>query len=435
MRRSALFVACSLAFAAPALQGVAGDADLCAPAPAIDMGLARLGRNLFFDPILSGGGEVACATCHHPRHATSDGLSLGIGDGGIGIGPDRRADPANPPERRIPRNAPALFNLGRAEFAVMFADGRLEADPSRPAGLRTPLGEDMMSAGLSPVAAQTVFPVLSPDEMAGHAGESDVANAVRRGLMTGPGGGWSLLAGRIAAVPAYRVAFEDAFDAPVSFANVARALEAFMAFEWRADDSPYDRALCDGAPLAPAAERGRALFYGAAGCSACHAGRWQTDHRFHAIAMPQIGPGKAEAFERGAQDLGRMRVTGDPTDAYRFRTPSLRNVAATAPYGHAGAYATLEAAVRHHLDPVAALEAYDPAQAILPEMPEKADFVATSDPAERAAIAAANTLAPVSLTNAEVADLIAFLHALTDETSLAGRLGEPETVPSGLAMR
>ena len=68
-------------------------------------------------------------------------------------------------------------------------------------------------------------------------------------------------------------------------------------------------------------------------------------------------------------------------------------------------------------------------------MPDKADFVATSDPAERAAIAAANTLAPVSLTDAEVADLIAFLHALTDETSLAGRLGEPETVPSGLVMR
>ena len=114
---------------------------------------------------------------------------------------------------------------------------------------------------------------------------------------------------------------------------------------------------------------------------------------------------------------------------YRFRTPSLHNVSLTAPYGHAGTYATLEGVVRHHLDPVASLHAYDPNQAILPVLPSKADFAIISDISEINAIAAANELAPVALTDTEIADLIAFLHALTDDTQ---RLGVPQNVPSDL---
>ena len=70
----------------------------------------------------------------------------------------------------------------------------------------------------------------------------------------------------------------------------------------------------------------------------CHSGQFQTDHHFHAIAMPQIGPGKAERFEQHQRDEGRMRVTGRRQDAYAFRTPSLRNVTHTAPYGFLGIY-------------------------------------------------------------------------------------------------
>lgn len=427
--------ACLVALAAAAPAFANAPVFDCAPQASVDQAAAKLGRDLFWDPILSGNRGVSCATCHHPDHATSDGVSLGIGDGGIGIGPDRRADPDDPPENRIPRNAPALFNLGADEFAVMFHDGRLEVDPSRPHGLRTPLGEDMFEAGLSPVAAQTVFPVLSADEMAGHYGENGVAKAVRRGVITGEGGAWSILAARIEAVPAYRAAFDEAFGAPVDFANLARALEAFMAFEWRADDSPFDRHICEGAPLPEDAARGMALFYGEAGCATCHAGRWQTDHDFHAIAMPQIGPGKAAAFEDHERDIGRMRVTGRTEDAYRFRTPSLRNVAKTGPYGHAGAYATLEAAVRHHLAPVASLRAYDPNEAILTPLAGADDFRLMRSDAEVDAIAAANELPPLALSDPKVADLLAFLRALTDETSLRGRLGAPVAVPSGLAMR
>ncbi|MEM8742176.1 MAG: cytochrome c peroxidase, partial [Pseudomonadota bacterium] len=72
----------------------------------IDPAEARLGWFLFYDPILSGNRNIACATCHHPRFATSDGVSLSLGEGGLGLGPERRPDPDNMPEQRLPRNAP-----------------------------------------------------------------------------------------------------------------------------------------------------------------------------------------------------------------------------------------------------------------------------------------------------------------------------------------
>ncbi|MCV6584354.1 MAG: c-type cytochrome [Marinibacterium sp.] len=406
------------------------DARFASPAPQA----VELGQLLFYDPILSGNREVSCATCHHPRFATSDGVSLGLGDGGIGLGPERRADPANPPEQRIPRNSPALFNLGADEFTVFFHDGRLEADPSRPSGLRTPLGTDMEQGFASALSAQTMFPVLSPDEMAGHYSENDVSRAVRQGRITGDGGAWDILAGRVAAIPAYRARFDAVIgERPIAFTDISNVIADFIAFEWRADDSPFDRALRGDAVLDADALAGAELFYGAAGCSTCHAGQFQTDHGFHAIAMPQIGPGKAARFETHARDTGRMRVTGAAGDAYAFRTPSLRNVAQTAPYGHSGAYATLDAVIRHHADPLAALAAHDPDQAVWPGF-QADDLRAHGDAAERAEIAAANVLEPQALSEAEIAALIAFLHSLSDDQSLKGRLGVPDQVPSGLAV-
>jgi len=218
-------------------------------------------------------------------------------------------------------------------------------------------------------------------------------------------------------------------DAPIKFTDIANAIAAFTAHEWRADNSPFDQYLRGQTPLPDAATRGLTLFYGKAGCAACHSGQFQTDQRFHAIAMPQIGPGKAAEFENHHRDVGRMRVTGDPADAYRFRTPSLRNITLTAPYGHNGAYASLEAVVRHHLDPVIALYAYDISQAILPDLPASPDTWVQDRSEELQAIAAANELPAQSLTDAEIADILAFLQTLEDPAS---RLGIPETVPSGL---
>ncbi len=403
----------------------------------VDAALARIGRDLFFDPILSGNRDISCASCHHPRLATGDGLSLGLGEGGIGIGPDRRVDPANPPEQRIPRNAPPLYNLGAREFTRLFHDGRLEADPSRPSGIRSPLEEEMVAGFDGPLAAQTMFPVLSQDEMAGHVSENDVAKAVRQGLITGEGGAWAILSGRVAAIPAYAEAFAAAIpeiDAgrPLAFTDIANAIAAYVAFDFRADQSPFDRHLRGQAALTGTAAAGMALFYGEAGCARCHAGPFQTDHDFHAVAMPQLGPGKAARFETHRRDVGRMRVTGDPADAYRFRTPPLRNVAHTAPYGHSGAYADLRAMVRHMADPDAGLAAYDRAQAALPALDSAEDWTVLDAPLEVAEIRAANELAPVALTEDQIDALVAFLEALTDPSSLAGRLGAPKTVPSGL---
>lgn len=397
-----------------------------------DRVLLLLGRDLFYDPILSGNRTVACATCHHSALATTDSVALTIGDGGIGIGRRRRADAENLPERRIPRNTQSLFNLGFPEFSVLFFDGRVERLDD--GTIRTPLGTVRDQSALGVLIAQAAFPVISADEMAGHYSENDVAKAVRRGVLTGHDGAYEILANRVRSIEAYRKRFEAANNssAPIEFTDIAHALAAFQAYEWRADNSPFDRFLCFGEKLSERAASGMNMFYGKAGCSSCHSGRFQTDHRFHAIAMPQFGPGKVERFETHARDTGRMRVTGDPDDAYRFRTPSLRNVVHTAPYGHSGAYADLEQIIRHHLDPLTAFRQFDRTSVVLPALPGADDFQILNVPGDLSAIAAANRLRMKNLSDEEIELLIAFLDSLTDPVSLEGRLGVPDKVPSGL---
>ncbi|MEO1308229.1 MAG: cytochrome-c peroxidase, partial [Pseudomonadota bacterium] len=119
MKAFAARFACILAFVAG---GASADPTAIDPSdyPEFDQAQIEAGWLLFYDPVLSGNRNISCATCHHPRFATSDGLSLGLGEGGIGLGPDRRFDPQNMPEQRIPRNSPALFNLGHNDISVMF---------------------------------------------------------------------------------------------------------------------------------------------------------------------------------------------------------------------------------------------------------------------------------------------------------------------------
>ena len=402
---------------------------------------AKLGQLLFYDPVLSGNKNISCATCHHPDHATGDGVSLSIGEGGAGLGPERvPVSGENRPEQRIGRNAPALFNLGARQFTSFFHDGRLERDASRNSGFRTPLEDDMVVGFDGPLAAQTMFPVLSGDEMAGHYDENEIAKAVRKGLIAGPDGAWQRIAQRIADLPEYAQKFVDAFDSiktaeDIHFTDIANAIAAFVTLEWRADHSAFDRYLRgEESAMEPVARVGMTLFYGKAKCGNCHSGPLQTDHRFHAIAMPQLGPGRTARFESHQRDIGRMRVTGNAADAYRFRTPSLRNVELTAPYGHSGAYSSLESVVRHHADPVGSLETYDKSQALLADVADwkQRDWVIQDNPQELAAIAEANQLQPIALSDDEIAELVAFLKSLTDHNSLPGRLGVPVNVPSGL---
>ena len=445
-----------------------------APAPA----LVELGRSLFFDKILSGNRNISCATCHHPSLGTSDGVALSLGEGADGLGTERRAGTTEQAGvyERVPRNSPSLFNLGAREFTVMFHDGRVEVDEegSYASGFISPARWKLPEGLDSALAAQAMFPVTSPAEMAGQQGENDVADARARGQVAGPGGVWELVAARLRSIPEYVDDFREAYPervrtpADVDMVLAANAIAAFEAVSFRADRSPFDEYLRgDRTALSAQEARGMRLFYDKGRCSGCHAGSFQSDQGFHAIAMPQIGPGKSDGWDPGywqetgiqafPEDHGRGRVTGRTEDRYRFRTPSLRNVELTAPYGHSGAYASLEEVVRHHLDPVGALESYALAPAALPPLERvlehsargaslRSDWLSDSRLSRflrrdgwvqshsplRRAIAAANQLEPLSLTGSEVDDLVAFLHALTDPASrdLSGLV--PERVPSGL---
>ncbi|SDI23133.1 cytochrome-c peroxidase [Aliiruegeria lutimaris] len=423
--------------ATPALSGelppAVTDDMFAATSPA----MVEVGRLLFWDPILSGNRNISCGTCHHPKFGTSDGMSLSLGEGANGLGPERVPDPANMPEQRIPRNAPAMFNLGAMEFTTLFHDGRIQADPSQPNGLRTPLDQEMVQGFTGVLSAQTMFPVLSQDEMAGHYSENEISKAVRSGRLTGENGAWDLIAQRVRAIPEYRAAFEAALPEvaagrPISFTDISNAIAEFINWEWRSDDSAFDRHLRGEAPLEGAALHGMELFYGKAGCNDCHSGPFQTDHAFHAMAVPQFGPGKAERFESHSRDEGRFRVTGQEADLYAFLTPSLRNVALTAPYGHTGSHRDLPAFVAYHLDPVAGLAEFDRAQPILHDFEGKEIWAALDDGAEAERIAQAAEKATVSLSEEEISALVAFLDSLTGANGAEGRLGIPDSVPSGL---
>jgi cytochrome c peroxidase len=399
-----------------------------------------LGKLLAFDKLLSGNRNISCLTCHHPMAATGDGLALPVGEGGAGLGVTRDTGTGlDAVHERVPRNAPHLFAIGAKELEFLFHDGRVSVDPNHPAGFQTPAGPSLPPGLDNVVAAQAMFPVTSGTEMAGQAGENTQADAAATAQNGDFSAVWSHIADKIREVPQYVELFVDAFPevthaADIGYVHVANAIAAFEIDAWRCTNSPFDAFLRrDRNAITRHQLRGLHLFYGKAGCSNCHDGKFLTDNDFHAIAMPQIGPGKGDGPD-GLDDFGRGRETGKPEDRYRFRTPTLRMVAATAPYGHAGAYATLEAVVRHHLDPVGSLHGYDPTQARLPSRPDldALDFVVMSDPERVAAIAAANELDPVHLRDQEVADLVAFLHALTDPGCLDLRRDVPPALPSGL---
>ena len=398
---------------------------------------AAIGQLLFYDKILSGNRNISCGTCHHHDLAGGDGLSLGIGEGGEGIGPDRTPGTGEHAiAKRVPRNAPALWNLGHKDIRVLFWDGRLEVSDLYGNGFDSP-AEEWLPEGLPDIlAAQALFPLTAQFEMAGNPGENEVTGAVHDRIDQA----WPIIAKRVRTIPEYGEMFVAAFDdvddpEDVTIVHIATALSAFMTLEWQSYDSPYDKWLTEGTPLPQDAERGRELFFGRAGCSGCHSGPLLSDQSFHAIGLPAFGPGRTRLFDPMPRDVGRMAETDRVEDAYRFRTPMLRNVALTAPYGHNGAYPTLEAMVRHHLDPQGTAAAWSPELAALPKVPwlEAVDFAIREDSREMARQAAAVEIAPVAFTDRDVADLVAFLHALTGKTAEGPRpFGRPDRVPSGL---
>ena len=275
---------------------------------------------------------------------------------------------------RVPRNAPPVWNLGDDSFHTLFHDGRVTTigGETFPSGCVTPAGHDLPDTLKNVLACQAMFPVTSGTEIAGQPGENPVADAAAAGKLAGEGGVWEQLAHRLQAIPEYVDLFKSAFPRgknrvkkadDITFAHAANAISAFEGSAWRADNSPFDQFIRgDRGAMSRNAKRGMRLFYegdsNGHACADCHSGLYQTDQSFHAIAMPQIGSGRGSGVD-GFEDYGRQQVTLDPQDTLKFRTPSLRNVALTAPYGHSGAYNSLRAIVEHHLDPVSALYAYN----------------------------------------------------------------------------
>ncbi len=393
--------------------------------------LVALGEMLYWDPELSGNRDTACVTCHHPVFGTGDGLSLPVGTGGHGVGAARVLGV----EREfVPRNANSIYNLGFSEWETIFWDGRVEGN--KLVGFENP-ARDRLPDGLdSALAVQAMFPVTSRDEMRGDRGDSDIfgnKNELAWIKDTSPEKIWQALMLRLLALPGYVNLFNAAFpDVPadqLGFEHAANAIAAYETAAFTFTDSPWDEYLRGSQQaISDQAKRGALLFYSEAGCAECHAGDHFSDWDFHNLAVPQIGPGKGM---EEPLDFGRARETGDDCDLFAFRTPPLRNIAITGPWMHNGAYATLEGALGHHLDPVTALQNFDPTQLA----PEVQELVLTDPDLIAAQLTCPSAPANViELSNEQIADLLAFLEALTSPAALDLEHIIPESVPSGLTV-
>ena len=394
--------------------------------PAASAAQIQLGEALFWDPILSGNQDTSCATCHHPTLGTGDDLSLSIGTGGRGLGPAR-----TPARQLIPRNASPIYNLGFAGMDVLFWDGRLSGTAA--SGFDSPASDDLPFNLTSAIAAQAMFPVTSRDEMRGNPGDADIHGANNE-LARLRDYQWPLiwagLVDRLLAIPAYQQLFTAAYPnipaAKLNFGHAANALAAYQMATFTFTNAPWDRYLLgDQTALSKEALQGAILFYGTAGCAACHSGPLLTDLQFYNLGVPQIGPGKG--FEEPL-DYGRARETGDVRDLFAFRTPPLRNVAITGPWMHNGAFLTLEATIRHHLNPAASAAAYD-----LDQLSPLMQAESSHDPAVLLAALQADSFQARNqpLRDTEIEYLLAFLNSLTSPSAGDPDL-IPDSVPSGL---
>lgn len=402
-----------------------------------------LGRAIFFSSKMSGSGDISCASCHMPQLGTADGLSLAVGVDAVFpdiAGPGRvqslvnSLDPRTDGGPNMSRNVTALFNMGlfnRAQFwdgrvytmdasVAPNAAGQTIATPDSPFAVGDP------HAGESMLQALVLFPVTTLVEMRGFSAYPGVDRHDYRAKIAQNFGHY----GDFASVdptpwlPLFQAAFGPGTAQDlITYANIARAVEAYIQHHTYVD-TPWANFLAgNDSALSPAAMRGARLFFtpaseGGANCAACHSGDLFSDEDFHILAIPQIGRGN----ESQQEDYGRYTVTRVEADRYAFRTPTLLNVAVTAPYGHSGSYPTLEKIIRHHLDPAAAIDAYDFTN--LSDVPQLQGLGATYQYAEentRRALAALQTRAdpdlvqPISLGAGQIADLVAFLReGLTD---------------------
>ena len=405
------------------------------PPPAQDPAVVALGEALFFDKEISGRRNIACSTCHHPLLGSADGQSQSRGQGTIGLGPNRRQD-GDEFFEFLPRNALSLWNRGTPEWTVMFWDGRLSGTAAE--GFISPAGDLTPQNFSSALAAFGILPITPDQEMRGFPGQLDVFGQPNPlGDLTNSDflEIWELVTARITDNSAYDALLANAFpgipESELDISNLSEAMGAFMTVAFTALNSPFDKYLAgDNSAMSDSAKRGAILFYGRANCVDCHAGGLQTDFDFHNIAAPQVGTGRAEFVPL---DLGRGAITGIEEENFKFRTPSLRNIELEAPYFHNGAFARLEDAVRHHLDPATSLATYDDSQV-------EFELAGTFQDDPNLIDTLLDTLSPrlvidgPSLREREIQDIMAFLSALTDPASLNMLDVVPDSVPSGLPL-
>ena len=226
-----------------------------------------LGKQLFFDPRLSGDNTMSCATCHLPEKAFGDGVALGKGEKGT----------------TLERNTQSCLNVGF--YTTFFWDGRANT-----------------------LEEQSLGPIQSAVEM-----NQDLKE----------------LEQELNAIPGYVRQFQAIFGTAPNRDGIAKALAAYQR-TLVTGPSSFDRFLMgDKNALSEEAKRGLELFQGEAGCIECHRGPLLSDNKFYRLGVAY-------------RDEGRAKVTKRKEDRYRFRTPSLRNIAETGPYMHNGAFKTLD---------------------------------------------------------------------------------------------
>ncbi|MEM9297441.1 MAG: cytochrome c peroxidase [Bacteroidota bacterium] len=254
---------------------------------------AELGRLLFWDPVLSGNKDVACATCHHPSQGYADGLDLSIGIGGSGLGELRTGTVL------AKRNAHTILNTA---FNGIDKDGITHP-------LNSPMFWDNRAMSLE---EQALLPILSKEEMLG--------NEIHENVI------YDTIVGRLSAIPKYRQSFQQVFG--TDSIHVDRIAKAIATFERTlvTSNSPFDRYLRgDRTAMTPQQINGMNAFINV-GCAECHGGPMFSDFELHTLGVP---------------DNPKLPETDGGFGAYEFRTPTLRNLALTAPYMHNGMHTSL----------------------------------------------------------------------------------------------
>lgn len=270
---------------------------------------AALGQALFWDPILSGNKDVACATCHHPKNAYTDGVDLSLGTNAIGYGPTRRfLRPNDVPVTK--RNSPTLLNVA---FNGMDGSGNFVP-------LTAPMFWDSRTQSLE---NQVISPLTTFEEMRGHAYSEAVTI--------------DSLVVRLTKIAEYRQLFQAAFGSSraITGATIGTAIAAFER-TLVAMNSPYDRyQKGDKTALTDQQIQGMRLFKDE-GCPKCHSGPMFSDYKLHVMSVP-------DNTQLASSDAGAGGT-------YAFRTPSLRNVQLTDPYMHNGVFQTLKQVMKFYDD-------------------------------------------------------------------------------------